>query len=361
MDKDKEAIPPEVINYFLRKRTEAEMLRRAGILIPMVNPVHFAGGKIWAFGNRVYKSPNLNETFHEFLVGVLKQTLGQEWIAQQYALPEDQRHFIALCLNKAADWMIRNAKETNRIEPGRPMMAVPDGYMKSLLVLAWDVCSVLHFSKLPEELLTRLKSKDKYQGARYEIAIAAIFARLDFEVKWTGKNKEMKRCEFIAIHNKNGYSIAVEAKSKHRSGVIHQSGEKEDTPSMMKRIFREALDQNPKDTPFAVFIDVNLPPTPQVTHMEKVWVQEAKRIVEKRLKGLDPGDYPLSAAFFTNFSYHYQSEKEAEQAESMSIIIPHPKFPPPDEELFSMIHGALTHYGFVPPTDIEEKLTLSVS
>jgi len=359
MDKDNEPIPREVINYFLRKRAEAEMLQRAGILIPMVNPVHFAGGKIWAFGKRVYKSPNLNETFHEFLIGVLKQTLGHEWLSQQQALPESQKHFIVTCLNKAAEWMIRNANESNRIAPGKPMMAIPDGYMKSLLVLAWDVCSVLHFGKLPEELLTRLKSKDEYQGARYEIAIAGVFSRLNFEVAWTDKSKENKRCEFVATHRENGYSIAVEAKSKHRPGVIHQPGEEEDTPSMMKRIFREALEQNPKDTPFAVFIDVNLPPTPHVTHVAKTWVQEAKKIVENRLKGLNPGDYPLSAAFFTNFSYHYQSEREAEQAESMSIIIPHPKFPPPDERLFNMIHGALTHYGFVPPIDIEEELNSS--
>jgi hypothetical protein len=354
MSKDNAPVPPEVIAYFLQKQAEAEMLQKAGILIPMVNPVNFAGGKVWAFGNRVYKSPNLNETFHQFLIGLLAQELGVGWLSEEMALPEGEQHFVAVCFRKANEWMTREAQDGNR-ESDTVWAAIPDGYTKSLLVLAWDVCSVLHFGELPEELLTRLKGRDSYQGARYEIAIAGIFSRLNFEVKWTDKTRDGKRCEFIATHRENEYSIAVEAKSKHRPGVIHEPGE-EDTTALMKRLFREALEQNPKDFPFAVFIDVNLPPTPSVPHEQKTWVQEAKRIVEKKLVNLDPGDYPLSAAFFTNFSYHYQSEKEAEQAESMSIIIPHPMYPPPDEKLFNSIHGALTHYGFVPPIDVEEEL-----
>lgn len=67
----------------------------------------------------------------------------------------------------------------------------------------------------------------------------------------------------------------------------------------------------------------------------------------------------MSAAFFTNFSYHYQTENEAEQGEATGIVIPHPKFPPPNPEFFGYLQGALNHYGFVPAIDIDQLLESS--
>lgn len=56
---------------------------------------------------------------------------------------------------------------------------------------------------------------------------------------------------------------------------------------------------------FAVFIDVNLPITPNVPMDDKPWVKDVKKLVDKKLGGVAPQEYPLNAAFFTNFSYHY--------------------------------------------------------
>lgn len=113
----------------------------------------------------------------------------------------------------------------------------------------------------------RLKNRDQYQGARYEMAIAAIFARLDCDIQFTDEKSKSKHCEFIATHRVTNSSLAVEAKSKHRSGVLHQIGflsslEKLLSARMIRRLFNDALDQNPRDVPFAVFIDVNSPITP---------------------------------------------------------------------------------------------------
>ncbi len=350
-------IPKEVIEFFQKQQAERDLRHQAGLFDHYVEPVIFNGKKVWAFGSAIYTSNDVNQTFHEFLVDVLKRTLGVEWWEEQMKLPLNERHYIALCLAKTGEWILRERARIGNIPLDGPLNAMPDGYVKSLLLLAFDVSSLVQKNILPETLLQRLKSRREYQGARYEIAIAAIFSRMGCDIEWTDVNSKNKHCEFVAKHRETGFTLAVEVKSKHRAGVIHEEGSPvEELSARMRRTFNEALTQNPKDVPFAIFIDVNLPATPNVALDEKPWVQEAKTMVTKKLKGLDPGDYPLNAAFFTNFSYHYQSENEAEQGESMGVIIPHPKYPAPDPEFFNTLNGALRHYGYVPSPDVRKPL-----
>ena len=87
---------------------------------------------------------------------------------------------------------------------------------------------------------------------------------------------------------------------------------------------------------------------------DKQWVKDAKSIVVKKLEKLKPREYPLNAAFFTNYSYHYQTENEAVKGEAFGIIVPHPKFPPPSPQFFSYLQGALDHYGVIPAIDLED-------
>lgn len=350
-------VPSEVVAHFQKVRAEQEFLKQAGIHINYVRPIVFRGKKVFALGNRVYASFPPNTTFHEFLIQILKETIGLDWFREQANLPAEERHFISICLEKLGEWIARNEKTAERVK-GEVWGAKPDGYSKSLLSTAFDVCSLIHKQTLPSQLLERLKSRDQYQGARYEIAIAAIFARLDCDIQWTDEKSKSKHCEFIAVHRPTGVSLAVEAKSKHRSGVLHQLGflapvEKLLSARAIRRLLNNALEQNPKDVPFAVFIDVNVPITPTIPVDEKPWVKDIKRLVERKLESISPQDYPLNAAFFTNFAYHYQTENEAERGEAIGIVVPHPKFPPPNSEFFRYLQGALNHYGFVPPVDLE--------
>jgi hypothetical protein len=78
--------------------------------------------------------------------------------------------------------------------------------------------------------MKRLRDRDQFQGARYEIAIAAIFARLDCEIRFIDEDETLrgkKRVELVATHRPSGQSIAVEAKSRHRAGVINVEGERD--------------------------------------------------------------------------------------------------------------------------------------
>jgi hypothetical protein len=55
--------------------------------------------------------------------------------------------------------------------------------------------------RLPESLIERLKDFQAFQGARYEVLIAAVFVRAGFEIEWIDDTKAVgKHPEFIAIH-----------------------------------------------------------------------------------------------------------------------------------------------------------------
>ena len=348
----------EVIKYLQKIKAEQEYLKQVGIHINYVKPIMFKGKKVFALSNKVYANYPPNTTFHAFLIQILKETIGLDWFHEQAKLPNEERHFISISLEKLGEWIKKNEKTAERVN-SKVWGAKPDGYSKSILSLAFDVCSLIHKRKLPPSLLERLKNHDQYQGARYEIAIAAIFARLDCDIQFTNENSKSKHCEFIATHRPTNSSLAVEVKSKHRFGVLHQIGflsslEKLLSARMVRRLFNNALEQNPGDVPFAVFIDVNSPITPNIPINDKPWVKDVKKIVNKKLNNVAPQEYPLNAAFFTNFSYHYQAENEAEQGEVTGIVIPHPKFPPSNLKFFGYLQGALNHYGFVPAIDIDQ-------
>jgi hypothetical protein len=70
-----------------REQETARRLREEyGVHINYVRPVSWQGGKVWAIGSRVYPGRPPNETFHEFILHVLRGTLGEPWRAQQAAL-----------------------------------------------------------------------------------------------------------------------------------------------------------------------------------------------------------------------------------------------------------------------------------
>lgn len=351
-------VPPEIIKHFQKVIARQEYLKQAGIHINYVKPIMFKGKRVFALGSKIYPNCPPNETFHTFIIQILKETINLDWFREQAKLLPEERHYISLCLEKLGEWIARNEKTAERVKDG-VWGATPDGYSKSLLLLAFDVCSLIHTHSLPPQLLERLKSRDQYQGARYEIAIAAIFARLNCEIQFTDEQSKSKHCEFIATHRPTNTSLAVEAKSRHRAGVIHQLGflaplEKLLSGRLIRRLFNDALEQNPKDIPFAIFIDVNSPITPDVPMDEKPWVKDVKKMVDKRLESVTPQEYPLSAVFFTNFSFHYQTENEAEKGEAVGKVLSHPKFPPPNPEFFGYLQGALDNYGIVPAIDLDE-------
>jgi len=341
----------KIVQIYNKQKKEKHQLEQMGILINYVKPVLYKGRKVWGLGDKIYHNRTPNETFHEFVIFIFKKTLGKEWFDKQQKLEKDDQHHIFRCFDQFRLWMIRHAEPKNKINQN-VWGYTPDGWSKNLLSLAFDVASLQHTDKLPRNLLERLKNYNEYQGAKYEITVAAIIARLGFDIEFTtSKRGGPKHCEFIATERKTKMRIGIEAKSRQRDGVLHRSGTK-DKKKVLKgdvsKLISKALQKSEVgQMPFLIFIDMNCPLSKKIQTTEKRWVNDVIRITGKKGKPTIENPNLYSAIFFTNFSYHYQESKCAGPAEVLTTI-PLFSLHPIDTEILKMIQNALQHHGQVP-------------
>lgn len=352
-------IPQEEIDALYKKITEEnfsrrKMLEKIGIFIDFVKPMIFKERKVWALGSRVYYERPEKETFHEFLLFILiQQVLGKEWWENQESLPEKEWHHIYRSFKKWQEWALKNQQDSNKV--GDIWSYFPDGWSRSLISLAFDVASLIHTNHLPDDILHRLKSYDEYQSARYEIAIAAVFARLGYEIEFLNEKKiQGKHCEFFAHDKSSGEVIAVEVKSKERAGVLHIDGTYNgEYWAHIQRAKRKAMKQNPEDKPFLIFFDINAPQAPDLPPLEKPWIKEVKKLHDKTPLNSPENPDPCSGELFTNYSFHYQEENQATSGEYLVTIPLYSKFPIKRSGFWDVIQLALNSYGNVPNLDIE--------
>ena len=344
-----------------RQEAEKRLLQERGIFINYVNPCSYINPKTgqrvkaWALGSRLFHTRPEHETFHDFIIDhLLKMVLGKEWWDEQ--LKAQEKHFLYQCFIKWDEWRRKNSTEDNKVND-YTWSAITDGWAKTLCSLAFDVCSLEHTLQLPGHLLQRLKNRGEYQGAHYEIAIAAIFSRLGCKIDFLDKQKiTTPHCEFIATHNETGVSIAVEAKSRQRPGVKHRSGVVDEAKLLrgdVQKLFNKALKQNPKDKPFIVFIDLNAPLTPDVPIEQKPWFNDIKNMLDTYPQPTKEKPESYTALFVTNFSPHYNAEEKSAPNEHLAIIPLHTNYPMPIPVFGDMLLRAVQNYGFVP--NITEK------
>lgn len=349
----------------LRKQINVEnaerrkFLEKAGIYVDFVKPLIHQGRKFWCLGSRLYYQRPPNETFHEFIIFVFCQTFGEQWRDEQLSLPVEDRHFLFIAYEKYFEWQKKNMTPQNKV--GGLWAYLPDGYSRALVSFAFDLCSLIHKKHLPDDLLDRLKKKSTYQGARYELAISALFARLGCDIEFLDEKYQHDRnapphCEFNATLPTTGEVVAVEVKSKEREGVLHTDGNlnvHELLWGKVQRLYRQALDSNPNDRPFLIFIDVNAPQTPGIPTLEKPWVKDIKKMFKKAPLYSTENPDPTNGLFVTNYSYHYQEENQAEAGENLFVIPIHSKIPIRDGLFYDRLLEGLANYGNVPNIDVQ--------
>lgn len=316
---------PELRELKAQIESGSERLRNEyGIYINYVSPVEFNGRKVWAIGNRLYQDRSPNETFHEFLLHVLYETLGgEEWRASQTALPVSKRHFVMKCFDEYVEWTQAASTQENQ-QTGARWAAQPNGWVLCLISLAWDVATLIHTDTLPDALMDRLRDPYAYQGARHEIAVAAVFARLDCDVRFLDEDEGLrgkKHVEFVATHRPSGQQVAVEAKGRHRPGVLHEIGEPHTDDPLhgdqrgVRHLFMEALGQIPDDMPSMIFIDINAPLQPEAEGLDKQWIQDVRRWMDRLPAPTADKPSPCNALYVTNFAPHYQGNELAQGGE----------------------------------------------
>ncbi len=222
------------------------------------------GRRLRAVANEIW-SGSPNSTFYEFIEDYAINLIGDSWwIEQEEETAKDEQNAMfqfAYYYQRHKHQILLKSKETEE-----PPLIYPSGPILFWLTLCYDLFCLKHKFSLPEplRLIERLKSKDGFQGARYEIAMAASLIRAGCDVNWINPKHALfgvKICELIATHRLTGISFAVEAKSKHRNGILNHKGifDAEAEHNGVSRLLKEALKKDSQSLPLVIFIDLNLP------------------------------------------------------------------------------------------------------
>jgi hypothetical protein len=299
----------------------------------------FHGHKLRAVRNKLYARPK-EETFQDFLINHLLWFLGEEWFNAEMKKRPEQRHIILRWRHERNEQLLKYDSADR--DASVPLKAPMTGGAKALLVLADDVLQLAQALDTPSRVSERLGDMHEFQGARYEILVASLFARSGFQIGFID-DPTKRNPEFIA--SKGSEKIAVEAKSRHRAGVLHERGDfVNEAPAEIKRLYESAVGQNPGGMPFAVFIDVNLPVTPEVPITEKRWLREAKRAFEyRRQEERVDSDTVL---VLTNFGWYFSREPQLPPGEFITAQHENPQFKITGET-WTLLARALSEYGLV--------------
>jgi hypothetical protein len=304
-------------------------------------------GKRWrAIFNRLYYRPQ-SETFHEFLIDVIKWTFGKNWWKRQVSMPEDERHVVV-------KWTFQYADLTRRAErnsSGPPFAAPANGPVWALLSLCYDLFCLQAKGILPEFVVDRLRKKAAFQGARYELAAAAIMMRSGFDVRFLDDKEHSERhCDFIAIHRATGVRVGVEAKSRIRPGVVHEPGNfllAEDARGL-ENLIRKARSQRPADLAFIIFVDLNLPSSSTQRVEDRPWYRDALRVIDRLEPVSAESPDPFTALVLTNFSFHYGSASEPVPRPEWGLILSRYPCKTLDQRYIEVIIETLGRYSRIP-------------
>lgn len=275
--------------------------------------------------NKIYYSPK-EEHLNEFLYNIVLWTLGKKWHTEQIAKKPKEQHVVMRWIYSRYYFL----KELERLGCTPKNKVRGTGDVIAFMTLASDLYYLQIVNELPKELVEKLRTYDAFQGARYEIGVAASLVRAGFEIKWKKVPKGQKHYEFDATHKHTKESIAVEAKSKTRKGILNKPGSPEENEGFkifdMLRLYNEAMQQNPGDKPFVVFIDINTPAQIEVAMPERKWVQElAIKVMEAQETFF--GNVQPNLLVITNFSWHYDGDTVAGEGEYAIVVPPTPSYP----------------------------------
>lgn len=330
-------LPPlEWVKHFASRLATARPRRMSSW--PQIQ-ANFQGHKLRSVRNKIYARPP-DETFQDFQINHLLWMFGEDWFNSEMEKESEQRHIILQWRHERNEQLLKHgSSERNK---SMPLKAPMTGVTKALQVLSDDVYQLAQALDAPTAVIERLGNMREFQGARYEILVASLFARCGFQIGFID-DATKRNPEFIA--SKNTEKIAVEVKSRHRAGVLHERGEfSENAPAEIKRLYENAVGQNPGTMPFVVFIDVNLPLTPQVPINSKDWIKEAMQAFDyRRQEERVDSD---TALILTNFGWYFSRDIQLPPGEFIIARHEKPAYEIPDDTL-KLVERALSEYGLV--------------
>lgn len=309
-------------------RQARERTRKYGKVLPIVGGVEAPGTskKLAAVGNRIYLVER-NATVASFLRDSLREVMGQSWWAAEEAKRPVDRHPIA----RWDDRIVTLISSGERNTAGQIAVDV-DALVLAHAVLSYDLWVLRNYAKLQDRVVARLKSLEHFQGARYELFVAATCIRAGITIEMEDENDEKsKHPEFVGTLN--GIEFDVEAKAKNRlAGYV---------PGKPIRLTTRVLEAacKKRERPLVLFQEVNVPAG---NEDEPSWAGEAQKSLDVARE--KHGTEPFALAFFTNLPHQYgEPEQPSPPNEYMGFVF--------DESMRPAgvaIREALFQYGNVP-------------
>lgn len=283
-------------------RVEAQQVQRQrqqGLGNPIIS-AEVSGHRFVAVKNRLLRSQKWR-TFHDFLGDYIKMAIGPEWGNAELAKPLEQRHPILVWYHLVCEHQRRFVKEPGKVHSA-PMTGAAAAYMH----LAYDLYALDHNAELQEKLIGRLRDRENFPGARYEVFVAATLIRAGFEIEFENEDdRSTSHCEFTATSTRTGRRLSVEA--KHRSGSKFRLG----------RQLNRALAKQANHTRL-VFIDINVPDDAGDTDVPaylRLALTDIRAFEGRVIKGKH---LPEAYLLVTNTPWHHHLEAEAFRCSAMA-------------------------------------------
>ena len=313
-----------------------------------VHPSFVSQGKRMRFvGDKLFQRPS-EETFHEFILTLLRSVVGPHWFQKQKGLPIERQHQIYRWFEVTSVFL--NLHRFKLVDTDKKQFSADaTGDVSDLLTLAHDVFHLINARLFDRKIRKRLLDKKEFQGVRYEIAVAALMTRAGLKVQFV-HHHDKKHHDFQAFDKKTNTSLAVEVKSRHRAGGLHEPG-----LVNMDRIKRgdiapligQALEQNPGGFPFVIFVDLNVSRESGTPVEKRPWFQDVW--TDMQSLGTPTSEHPdeFSAIFLTNFWHHWSGAALSSGAEYLHIVSYCPRHPIADD-LVGRLMAAVQNYSFAP-------------
>jgi hypothetical protein len=208
------------------------------------------GQRLVVAGPQIFEVPS-TWSFHEFLLSYGQSQLGRDWIAGNTQNGEGLHPLVTHLIRGTSNVRLTGASDEKFI--GVTM----NGHLLAFLSFAYDLFTLADNAVVQKSLFNRLRKPDQYQGARYEMFVAASLLRSGFKIDFEDESDiSTSHCEFTATSKQTKRSFSVEAKSRHRKPPLSDD---EGTPnSNMGNLIRRALAKKANHERI-IFVDVNLP------------------------------------------------------------------------------------------------------
>lgn len=341
------SIPPEVMRQFQEhQKKESERIFKFGKVRPDIGKC-FKGCNFLAVGSKLFYSQKW-KYFLDFLLEYLPTMFGKEWGQAELAKPFEEQHQIAQWRKKAYEFM----KKHNGIQG-----AIPNGFLAAYSIFAYDLYTVEKNGRLDDELFSRLKHRMQFQGARHELFAEATCLRAGYVIEYENeKDKSKRHVEFTATHKSTKQKISVEAKSKHRAGILGFPGKPQPEKELNLRfghLINDAIEKNPPH-PLVIFLDTNLPTTiaNKIYRPESINPTTPPKLFIKlldRIRKEHEEKDPYNLIVFTNHPHYYAKEDEADpKKDLLSVISQIPIKPATNFQAIIDLHEAANKYGNIP-------------